>query len=193
MSDKADSYVVDAGDLLFTRYSGNPQHVGAAAVVPPEGAGVLHPDKLIRVVANEERVLPEWIAAYVAAGKGRREIEKRLKTTAGQVGISGSQLKTVPIAVPSLSYQKEATAKIGLMHSERERLRKQLAELTVKEQALRRSILADAFSGQLVPQPQGRGELSRIPAPRPQLVIQDLPRSEARFGPAHSGLLSHWW
>ena len=137
---------------LFTRYSGNPQYVGAAAVVPPEGAGVLHPDKLIRVIADRERVLPEWIAAYVTASKGRSEIEKRLKTTAGQVGISGSQLKTVPIAVPPLSYQEQAVAKIGLMLSEQERTRQQLAELAKKSQALRRSILANAFSGRLVPQ-----------------------------------------
>lgn len=150
--DKADSYAVDAGDVLFTRYSGNPQFVGAAAVVPPEGAGILHPDKLIRVVADEERVLPEWIAAYVSAGRGRSEIEKRLKTTAGQVGISGSQLKTVPIAVPPLSYQEEAAEKIGLVLGEQERNRQQLAELAMKGQALRRSILADAFSGRLVPQ-----------------------------------------
>ena len=150
--DKADSYAVDAGDLLFTRYSGNPQYVGAAAVVPPEGAGVLHPDKLIRVVADEEKALPEWIAAYVAAGKGRSEIERRLKTTAGQVGISGSQLKTVPIAVPPLSYQERAASRIGLMLSEHERIRQQIADLDMKGQALRRSILADAFSGQLVPQ-----------------------------------------
>ena len=150
--DNADSYAAAAGDVLFTRYSGNPQYVGAAAVVPPEGAEVLHPDKLIRVIADRERVLPEWIAAYVTAGKGRSEIEKRLKTTAGQVGISGSQLKTVPIAVPPLSYQEQAAAKIGLMLSEQERIRQQLAELAKKGQALRRSILADAFSGRLVPQ-----------------------------------------
>ena len=150
--DKADSYAVDAGDLLFTRYSGNPQYVGAAAVVPPEGAGVLHPDKLIRVIADRERVLPEWIAAYVTTGKGRSEIEKRLKTTAGQVGISGSQLKTVPIAVPPLGYQEQAAARINLMLNEQERIRQQLVELAKKGQALRRSILAGAFSGQLVPQ-----------------------------------------
>ncbi len=150
--DKADSYAVDAGDLLFTRYSGNPLYVGAAAVVPPEGAGVLHPDKLIRVVTVKERVLPEWIAAYVAAAKGRSEIEKRLKTTAGQVGISGSQLKSVPIAVPPLSYQKEAVTKIGLVLSEQERIKQQLTDLAKKGQALRRSILADAFSGRLAPQ-----------------------------------------
>ena len=148
----ASAYAVEAGDILFTRYSGNPNYVGAAAVVPPDGAGVLHPDKLIRVVVDRNSVLPEWIAAYVTAGKGRREVEQRLKTTAGQVGISGSQLKSVPIAVPPISYQKQAIDRIGVVLAEQERMHNTLSAAGVKVAALRRSMLAFAFSGQLVPQ-----------------------------------------
>ncbi len=146
------SYAVEAGDILFTRYSGNPDYVGAAAVVPEEGAGVLHPDKLIRVVADRDVALPEWIAAYVAAGTGRREVEKRLKTTAGQVGISGSQLGSVPIAVPPISYQQQATDRIGNVLAEQTRIRQILSSTETTVGALRRSILSVAFSGQLVPQ-----------------------------------------
>ena len=150
--DGASAYSVEAGDVLFTRYSGNPNYVGAAAVVPPEGAGVLHPDKLIRVIADRDSVLPEWIAAYVAAGTGRREVEQRLKTTAGQVGISGSQLRTVPVAVPPISYQQQAVDKIAAVLAERERMRQTLSAVKMRVEALRRSILSEAFAGQLVPQ-----------------------------------------
>ena len=150
--DGASAYAVEAGDILFTRYSGNPSYVGAAAVVPPDGTGVLHPDKLIRVIVDRDRVLPEWIAAYVTAGTGRREVEQRLKTTAGQVGISGSQLRTVPIAVPPISYQQQAVDKIAAVLAERERLRQTLSAVEVRVETLRRSILSKAFSGQLVPQ-----------------------------------------
>lgn len=147
----AEKYRVEAGDLLFTRYSGNPDYVGAAAVVPPAGAGVLHPDKLIRVTADAAVILPEWLAAYVAAGSGRREIEKRLKTTAGQVGISGTQLKSVPIAAPPLDYQHQAVARLRTVLDERARISRQLAAASGRATALRRSVLAAAFSGQLVP------------------------------------------
>ena len=150
--DGASAYAVEAGDVLFTRYSGNPNYVGAAAVVLPDGVGVLHPDKLIRVIVDRDRVLPEWIAAYVTAGTGRREVEQRLKTTAGQVGISGSQLRTVPIAVPPISYQQQAVDKIAAVLAERERLRQTLSAVEVRVEALRRSILSEAFAGQLVPQ-----------------------------------------
>ena len=144
------AYSVEVGDILFTRYSGNPAYVGAAAVVPPDGAGVLHPDKLIRVIADRGSVLPEWIAAYVTAGTGRREVELRLKTTAGQVGISGSQLKSVPIAVPPISYQQHAVDKIWTVLAEQERMRRALSSAQSRIEALRRSVLAQAFAGQLV-------------------------------------------
>ena len=148
--DGSSAYSVEAGDILFTRYSGNPAYVGAAAVVPPDGAGVLHPDKLIRVIADRGSVLPEWIAAYVTAGTGRREVELRLKTTAGQVGISGSQLKSVPIAVPPISYQQHAVDKIWTVLAEQERMRRALSSAQSRIEALRRSVLAQAFSGRLI-------------------------------------------
>lgn len=158
--DAADDYAVASGDLLFTRYSGNPNYVGAAAVVPEAGSGVLHPDKLIRVVADKTRVLPEWIAAYVSAGEGRRQVDQRLKTTAGQVGISGRQLKSVPIAVPSLDYQRAAVARIEAVKADQDRIERQLAMSRAKSSALRRSILSQAFTGRLVPQGSGGGAVS---------------------------------
>ena len=168
--DGASAYAVEAGDVLFTRYSGNPNYVGAAAVVPPDGAGVLHPDKLIRVIADRDSVLPEWIAAYVAAGTGRREVEQRLKTTAGQVGISGSQLRTVPIAVPPICYQQQAVEQIAAVLAERERMRQALSAVKVRAEALRRSILSEAFAGRLMPQDPNdepaSGLLERIAASR---------------------------
>ena len=149
---RADDYAVASGDLLFTRYSGNPSYVGAAAVVNEAGHGVLHPDKLIRVVADKTRVLPEWIAAYVSVGEGRRQVEQRSKTTAGQIGISGHQLKSVPIAVPPLDYQRWAAASISAVMACQDRTEQDLAKLRDKMSALRRSILASAFAGQLIRQ-----------------------------------------
>lgn len=173
----ARNYAVKAGDILFTRYSGNPDYVGAAAVVPHEGAGVLHPDKLIRVVADRDVALPEWIAAYVTAGTGRREVEKRLKTTAGQVGISGSQLGSVPIAVPPISYQQQAAGRIGHLLIEQKRVRQTLASIEARVAALRRSILSAAFSGRLVPQDStdepAAALLERIAASRTPVAGRD--------------------
>jgi len=145
-------YKVKSGDLLFTRYSGNPDYVGACAVVPAAAAGLLHPDKLIRGVPNPGLVLSDWVALVMSSGRGRREIEQRLKTTAGQVGISGSQLKTVPVPLPPLSTQSDRIAAWLTSAAAVSQLQKELDAARARVFAARRSILAAAFSGKLVPQ-----------------------------------------
>lgn len=150
--DRAAEYEVRAGDLLFTRYSGNPDYVGACAVVPPEGAGMLHPDKLIRGVPDPSLALSGWIAMAVSASVGRRQIEQRLKTTAGQVGISGSQLKSVLIPLPPLDEQAARHRRWEDGLEAMTRLRSELESCSARAERARRAILAAAFSGQLVPQ-----------------------------------------
>lgn len=150
--DGAEAYRVARHDLLFTRYSGNPSYVGACAVVPKTGVGVLHPDKLIRGVVDREQALPEWVALAVSSRSGRSEIEKRLKTTAGQVGIAGSQLKSVRIPLPPLEVQEQRLVKWREGSEHTARLRAALAGSSQRSQVLRRAVLAAAFSGLFVPQ-----------------------------------------
>lgn len=153
--ERAADFQVEEGDLLFTRYSGNPDYVGACATVPPEGAGVLHPDKLIRGVPNGALAHSQWIALALTASIGRREIEKRLKTTAGQVGIAGSQLKSVPIPVPPIDEQADRLARWNHMIESLYRLRSGVESAARRAGQTRRSILAAACAGQLVPQDPG--------------------------------------
>ena len=170
----AEDYRVMAGDLLFTRYSGNPAYVGACVVVPERGAGVLHPDKLIRGVVDRAKAAPEWIALAVSSAVGRVEIEKRLKTTAGQVGIAGGQLKSVPIPVPPLDTQARRVE--GWQEASDRVARTSAALLAHSQRAgvLRRAIFRAAFAGQLVSQDPADEPasdlLERMGTPRKQPV-----------------------
>ena len=143
---------MDSGDLLFTRYSGNPSYVGAAAIVPEVGSGVLHPDKLIRVVADKTKVLPEWIAAYVSVGEGRRQVEQRLKTTAGVKSVFLEANSRASYRRSPLDYQRSAVARIKTVMADQDRIEQQLTTLRGKSSALKRSILVEAFAGCLIPQ-----------------------------------------
>lgn len=109
---RAEDYLIEHGDLLFTRYSGNPAYVGACAAVGKLPAPTLHPDKLIRVVVDHRAVNPWFVQYAVNGGFVRREIEQRLKTTAGQVGIAGGQLRTVPVPVAPRKEQERIVAAI---------------------------------------------------------------------------------
>lgn len=158
-SRQAAPYLVEPGDLLFTRYSGNSSYVGSCAVVPVGTQPTVHPDKLIRVVLDRRRAVPEFIAMAVNVGAGRQQIERRLKTTAGQVGIAGSQLKTVEIPIPPVEEQWRLVRGAEHQRSILEELMRMIDHTRIRSDHLRRSILERAFSGQLV-----RQDLSDEPA-----------------------------
>lgn len=148
---KAESYCIEEGNLLFTRYSGNPDYVGACAVVQKTSGPIAYPDKLIRAVVDQARVDPRYIAIAVTAREGRREIEGYLKTTAGQVGIAGSQLKSVHIPLPPMEEQIRLINYVESAMSQVHRLTATVDEEMHHVASLRRSVLAEAFSGRLVP------------------------------------------
>jgi type I restriction enzyme S subunit len=146
---RAEEFQLNQGDLLFTRYSGSRDFVGACAVVPAEAEGVLHPDKLIRVVVNEAEAQPAFIAAYASSPAGRAWLESVMRTTAGQTGIAGRDLRRFPIVTPPLKTQAQI---IEALESKLSRLEATLAAADRVEAqcaALRRSLLHAAFTGKL--------------------------------------------
>ncbi len=146
-----EKYFVDDGDLLFTRYSGNSKYVGSCAVVKNLARRTLHPDKLIRVVLDRGLADPSFVCIAVNNGDGRRQIEERLKTTAGQVGIAGSELRDIRIRLPELSQQRAIAQAVEGRLDALTRMQASIAGAGSQAGMLRRSILQKAFSGQLVP------------------------------------------
>ncbi|WP_406364322.1 restriction endonuclease subunit S [Streptomyces sp. NBC_01579] len=114
------------GDLLFTRYNGNPEYVGAGAVVPDGAPELAYPDKLIRVRVPAEVMNSRFLAYAWASPRVREQVRGQVKTSAGQAGISGASLKRVRVPVPPLAEQ----------HRIVEALEEQLSRLDVAERTL---------------------------------------------------------
>ena len=150
--DGVEDFLVKEGDLLFTRYSGNPDLVGACARVPALSRPTLHPDKLIRAVVNRDCAEPAFVEIACSTGRSRDAIRARRKTTAGQVGIAGGQLKTVPIPVPPLEEQRRIVARVEEQLSSVDALRAAIERAQRRSATLRRAVLERAFKGKLVPQ-----------------------------------------
>ena len=106
------SALLDPGDLLFTRYNGNPAFVGAVAVVPAGSQPLTYPDKLIRVVLDKRAADPHFVAFSCSTGGARAAIEAATRTTAGQAGISGRDLKRVPLRLPPLAEQQRIAREV---------------------------------------------------------------------------------
>jgi type I restriction enzyme S subunit len=136
------------GDLLFTCYNGNPRFVGACVVVPEGLDALTYPDKLIRVRVRDH-VDPTFLAYACSVGKGRAQIQRAVKTTSGQAGISGKDLRAVEVPMPSLQAQRAAVRDVERGLDALPSLTEGLARVRLREAALRRRLFAAAFSGEL--------------------------------------------
>lgn len=151
-SDALCGALLSEGDILFTRYNGNPEYVGACAVVPAALNDLTYPDKLIRVVVDRSQALPEYVALVCSAGAARDHIRRRVKTTAGQVGISGKEIKAIPFSLPGLEEQAARVQRYREASSAVETLQDVTRRSQVRGRHLRGAILRRAFEGELVPQ-----------------------------------------
>lgn len=102
-----ENYKLRHGDILACRFNGNLRYVGRFSFYAHErGEDRVYPDKLIRFRVDRTRVLPEFVCLAMNSPSGRRTIEAFCATTAGNIGISATQLKTVCVPVPGLNDQK---------------------------------------------------------------------------------------
>ena len=174
--------LVEPGDLLFTRYNGSPTLVGVSGLVRIVDRPTVHPDKLIKVRLVDALVHADYIELATNTGASRAFIERRTRTTAGQAGISGGDIKKLPVPLPPYSEQRRIA-------DEKDRLLtiaiSSLETLTasyLRGSRLRQSILKWAFEGRLVDQDPNdepaEGLLERIRAERAasQGKKQSLPR-----------------
>jgi len=142
-------YVLDEGDLLFTRYNGNPDYVGVCGAVPTQSTPLVHPDKLIRCKLISKMVHPRFVAIMANAGASRSYMSKRIRTTAGQSGISGTDVKGLPIPLPPLAEQERIVEEVERRLSVVDELEATVTANLRRATRLRQSILQQAFSGRL--------------------------------------------
>jgi type I restriction enzyme S subunit len=138
-------FLVQPGDVLFTRYSGNAEYVGACAAVPGGTAPALHPDKLIRAVVDREVMDPYFLELACSGGTTWEQIRANRKTTAGQVGIAGGQLAQVLVPIPPLDAQQEIVATCQKQLDAGNQLRARTEQLMSTTFDLERSILHHAL------------------------------------------------
>jgi type I restriction enzyme, S subunit len=150
---KTQSYELRPKDLLFTRYSGTMEYVGVCGMVHSIGSkGLVYPDKLMRVRVNTDLVLPEWIEIVANSPAARVVIEGVARTSAGQTGISGGDVKALLVPVPSIDEQRAIGRRVVELLALADTLSRRFQEATARVERLTPSILAKAFRGELVPQ-----------------------------------------
>jgi type I restriction enzyme S subunit len=109
--EKAAPFYMQNNEVFVVRYNGDINRVAKAAIYKAkDDEKIIFPDKLIRLRANEEIILPDYLVFALSSKKVRSQIEELGKTTAGNIGISGSNIKSFMIPVPPLDEQRRIVA-----------------------------------------------------------------------------------
>lgn len=172
---------VKDGDLLFTRYNGSLELLGVCGMVRGVRNSILYPDKLMRVRFDHPYVLPGYAEIYFQSPDVHDWVIAKSKSSAGQNGVSGSDIKSQPFAMPPVREQREIVRRVEALFAYSERLMARFERTKAAVGSLTQSILAKAFRGELVPT---EAELAELEGRSFESAEELLARITAKEGPA---------
>ena len=151
-SAKTDSnrhYWVKNGDLLITR-SNTPELVGHVAIADGITTPTIYPDLIMRMSPTEDRILTKFLYYQMRAPSLRKKITSRARgANPTMKKLSKGAVQSLPIVVPSLSKQKEIVIQLEALSTEILHLESIYRSKLIALEALKKSLLAHAFSGDL--------------------------------------------
>lgn len=150
----ATEYALRRGDLLACRFNGNKHFVGRFSIVTDQtlstGDMLVYPDKLIRFRVDPTRALPEYVLLAMNSPARRIDVERFCATTAGNIGISASNLKTVHLPLPPLDAQQTIVDRWTRLERTMTAIRAEHHAIASELEALMPAILDRAFKGELL-------------------------------------------
>jgi type I restriction enzyme, S subunit len=167
-------------DILVVRTNGNPDYVGRCSHYEDDGVERVFASYLIRVRLDTGIALPEYLSDFLRSEKGRRMIQGRVRTSAGQYNLNSESISAFDIPIPDFDKQKLYV----------ERRKGIIAHLSQSKDCaallndLNQSLLAKAFAGELTAgwREQNLTTLAEEAAERDRLLHQ--PIQPKRISPA---------
>lgn len=145
----AERFLLAQGDFLIARGNGSLHLVGGGALVRQEPDLVAFPDTVIRARPDTHVLNPDFLSLVWNSGHVREQIELLARTSAGIYKVNQQQLGSIRFPVPSILDQELMVKNLTETVDGSRALRAELTAVAGRGGALRRSLLAAAFSGKL--------------------------------------------
>lgn len=140
-------YLLKHNDVLFNR-TNSPELVGKSAIYKSEMPAIFA-GYLIRIHRKEDQLDPDYLNYFLNSPTACDYGKKVMSSSVNQANINGTKLKSYPIPVPSLAEQQAIVTKLDALSEETERLIAFYEQKLKALEALKKSILREAFSGNL--------------------------------------------
>ena len=147
--DKAEikKYLLKHNDVLFNR-TNSPELVGKTAIYKSEMPAIFA-GYLIRIHRKEELLDADFLAYFLNSQIAFDYGKTVVISSVNQANINGTKLKGYPIPAPSLPEQKAIVAKLNELSEETQRLARLYERKHAALEALKKSLLHQAFTGAL--------------------------------------------
>ena len=143
------NYWVKNGDFLITR-SNTPELVGHVAIAAGINRPTIYPDLIMRMNPAPDRLMTEFLYFQLRTVTLRKEIMSRAQgANPTMKKISNSAVRTLSIVVPPITVQREVVEILSGLESAVRRLESVYERKLAALDELKKSLLLQAFSGQL--------------------------------------------
>ena len=145
---EAEPFQLRDGDVFIVRYNGDINRVAYPAIYRSSvSERIVYPDKLMRLRANRSLTNPEYLVYALRSPFLRSQVEHLGRTTAGNIGINGGQVKSFKIPLPDLPTQQRIVHKLDAIQAQVDALKALQAETQAELDSLLGAVLAEAFHG----------------------------------------------
>ncbi len=134
---------VEPGDILMSRVITDAVH---CALIPP-GFGPANCANVV-VVRPGSKVVPEYLVWHIRSREAQRHLLSR-KVGSAQVVVNTTVVKEWPLDVPPLPVQREIAANLHRINAETKHLESIYSRKLAALEALKKTLLHQAFAGQL--------------------------------------------
>jgi type I restriction enzyme S subunit len=145
------SVMLEQGDIVVCRTNGSLDLIGKAAVIPKLGMPLGFASYLIRLRMRTSQLSARYMHLVLESPIGRRHIEDRARTTAGQFNLNLEILRSLPVPVPPIDTQREILRRVDNLLGSAELVAQRVRATADQRDRLTNAILAKAFRGELVP------------------------------------------
>ena len=101
------------GDILFNR-TNSPELVGKTSIFRGHSKETIFAGYLVRVIVNNERLLPEFLNVILNSSYGQKLNDKNVSISGNQANINATKLRGYLIPTPPLEIQKSLVEKIEI-------------------------------------------------------------------------------
>jgi type I restriction enzyme S subunit len=138
-----------AGDVLVVEGNGSAEQIGRTALFRGEIEDCVHQNHIIRIRPDPERILPEYLNAYLNSPVGQSEMREQSRTSSGLFHLSVDRIRSIKVPVPNLVDQEKVISELTDMQTQLMELNQLQTEVTAELDAVLPSILDRAFRGEL--------------------------------------------